>query len=207
MGGWKGRSLSGCKWSWHDFGDDQTETGREWIRCDDILTRLEERESAILAVTAWPAQWLPPLSGQPAWTYEGPDKPPPTVKFHRGFIQRVTLPTADFLRHAAAIFAAQPVTGVRLTDREPFFHSQADVYDWLRGPANVARNRMPAEFIDLMNDPPGVGFARYYSAEQAHAALSAACVSYGRSLVGLPPLEPNSEPKRTIAGVRETAGK
>ncbi len=178
---------------------------RDWLRA-----REQELHGQIMA-----GEW----SGMPE---EICNIPPITWNFMRGFVESIKLPTNSFLRHAAAIFAAQPVTSVRLTDREPRNGSSHATggfglrwVHWNRIPEGDEihplyrgeEHWLPAQIYDLIEVPGPEFQKRFDTAKQAHAALSAACVSYGRQLAGLPPLEPNSETKRTIAGVRETAGK
>jgi uncharacterized protein (TIGR02996 family) len=117
----------------------------------------------------------------------------------RGFVESITLPLAAFQGHAAALFAAQPITAVRLGDREPrenglrekpwFWVTTADFGD---EPNHLPRDLRPlpgCAWMDLGPAPQWDTQGHYYSsADAAHAALSAACVRRGRLLAGLPPL-------------------
>ncbi len=176
--------------------------------CDGRWIALNRREQELHGQTT-AGEW----SGMPE---EICNIPPITWNFMRGFVESIKLPTNSFLRHAAAIFAAQPVTSVRLTDREHYqdLSDYESDYPWCWSHANRALGQtydssphwLPPElFLRL---PGGEFITKCFGTEsQARTALSAACVSYGRRLAGLPPLEPNSEPKRTIAVPLEVAGK
>lgn len=125
----------------------------------------------------------------------------------RGFVSEIRLPLAVFLAHARDLFAAHPITAVVLTDRESWVnHDRTHWGWWLDNPAihAPAPDSLPRPLADAMADDPtrydyGIG-VRYLpggpaggllfrSADAAHKALSAACVSYGRERAGLPPLE------------------
>lgn len=129
--------------------------------------------------------------------------------FRRGFISEITLPTATFFEHAAAIFAAHPVERVRLTDREPFVHPAYNVVpmpppsQWgAIWPAAILRGNqredehsspwvLPLALRELLRrrEFPYAEFNDAFTPEDAaHAEASWACVAYGRSLAGLPPL-------------------
>lgn len=104
-------------------------------------------------------------------------------EFRRGFVETVTLPAALFLEHAAALFAAAPVTEVRLTDREP--GRIGGRHYWLRATEYAAQPwRIPVDLAYAMN--AAERRAGYVTPTAAHVALSAACVTLGRRLAGLP---------------------
>lgn len=94
----------------------------------------------------------------------------------RGFVFRARCSSGDLLRHAETLFRSQPITEVELTDASMLRELARGHWGWslLRLPV-VLRERMPVRWFDY----PGV----------ASAALSRACVSYGRDLAGLPPLK------------------
>jgi uncharacterized protein (TIGR02996 family) len=121
--------------------------------------------------------------------------------FRRGFIEHVELPTAAFLEHAEALFRAAPIISVRLTDREPA--EWANGIGWMPVYHPSSDDQVPwpiAEYLEQCGCRPHVdnGLLFYFadSAAAAHAALNAACVTYGRRLVGLAdlPREPAPEP-------------
>jgi uncharacterized protein (TIGR02996 family) len=110
----------------------------------------------------------------------------------RGFISGVRCRLAAFLAHAGTLFATQPVVEVRVTDKEPLvnaYHQPGAI--WIKG-ANYYTPKIPWQLWSLLDRPCGWSryrhAKRYASAEDALAALSRACVAYGRSLAGLPPL-------------------
>jgi uncharacterized protein (TIGR02996 family) len=83
---------------------------------------------------------------------------------------------------ARALFERHPLTKVVLTDARPDFHMTTDIdyFNWFG--QVVPQGRLPQALIGLL---PNRGYERR---EDAFDALSDACVSYARSLAGLPPL-------------------
>jgi uncharacterized protein (TIGR02996 family) len=113
---------------------------------------------------------------------------------------------------AAALFRAAPVTEVRLSDREPL--RIFDGWGFSRGSDGTRRPEMtrhviPPEVFDLiptardhLDEHPEAGWIRFrngvtdapeellfLTSNRAHAALSVACVAYGRSSVHPPAAE------------------
>lgn len=115
---------------------------------------------------------------------------PISWEWHRGFVRAVRLRLADFTEsRAQAMFSSQPITEVRLTDRAPT-PAEPGWVCWLIA-RDVPISDMGSHWIpeDLQVRGEGGKYLRHYpTAEEAHAALSAACVAYGRSLAGLPAL-------------------
>lgn len=126
-----------------------------------------------------------------------------TYTVRRGFLDGTSLDLETFLAHAATLFRHHPITTVNLTDREPRLMSEAEGwYYWFEDvpaqPVKVNANRhwLPQDLFALLEDggPVGRHHARAFGTEQqARAALSAACVAWGRqqaresaSLVGPP---------------------
>jgi uncharacterized protein (TIGR02996 family) len=110
--------------------------------------------------------------------------------FRRGFIEKVEMWTADFLAHAPTLFAAHPVERVVLTDREPT-HDVVGWHYWTRGAGSLAvdatrRYALPQTIYDNLGDYPDSGDGMR-TAAACNAALSAACVLFGRKAAGLPP--------------------
>lgn len=115
-------------------------------------------------------------------------------EFRCGFIEKVTLTAATFLEHAAALFRAQPVTKVRLSDREPRREeglSLCAVYCFSWGDGTESPAHVPVELFDyfVSGDVPGFPSHTIYSTpEKALDDLSRACVALGRAKADLPPL-------------------
>jgi uncharacterized protein (TIGR02996 family) len=105
---------------------------------------------------------------------------------------------------AAALFRAAPVTEVRLSDREPLRISDGWVLSRGSGGPEMTRHVIPPEVFDLiptvrgglggLDERPEAGWIRtsnvvtdapeellFLAPNRAHAALSVACVAYGRS--------------------------
>jgi uncharacterized protein (TIGR02996 family) len=110
--------------------------------------------------------------------------------FARGFVESVSLPLADFMAHASALFRAAPLTDVQLSDVRPYRDERRCYYYFsLTTHLLSGSNLLPRALFDCM---PGPYLAdRWYASEaDALVHLSAACVSWGRTLAGLPPLPP-----------------
>ncbi len=114
--------------------------------------------------------------------------------WHRGFGSEIRLPCADFMEHAASIFAAHPVTAVRLTDKEPVDLSPS-AFVWHKEggiPGDGGSRVVPAElFVLMLNEDErssNAVLASNPSREVVMKCLSSACVTYGRTLAGLSPL-------------------
>jgi uncharacterized protein (TIGR02996 family) len=103
---------------------------------------------------------------------------------------------------ATALFAAHPVTAVRLVDREPRAVSDryGEGWTWSRQPAGTIPNphtvpdviRRLMRLDELMPVPSANGYVRWKTRGAAEAALSLACVAYGRQLAGLPEYIPHA---------------
>ena len=135
------------------------------------------------------------IAGQ-LWTQCGPkwDRRKPCAEFSRGFASRVELPCAVFLKHAAALFSAHPITEVVLTDKEPLSDGGVGTYFgrapgppqnwyWLAG---GSRSSLAWELPPELWHPTENAFA---SGDAADEWLSRRCVAYGRKLAGLEPLQ------------------
>ena len=68
-----------------------------------------------------------------------------TAAFRRGFIESLKCPAADFLDHAAAIFAAHPVTSVQLTDYERFLRGWHTPEFWWADDCLYDHDALPAD--------------------------------------------------------------
>jgi uncharacterized protein (TIGR02996 family) len=170
-------------------------------RCMGCELRRRERELLLTHGRAWPAgllglEWLAREERDGVWFTTGDAGLRLAVQFRRGFIAHVELTLAAFDAHAAALFRAAPLESVRLADREPlshggrsfwwasgssFFHDQAEISRELFG--------LLPEAAELSGPIFGGEMAAGYSSRAAaHAALSAACVAFGRDAAGLPAL-------------------
>lgn len=85
---------------------------------------------------------------------------------------------------APTLFAAHPITAVRLTDRQPL-EVFPDVWCWGRSYTTVLEehHRLPSAVFDLLHDNSRhTERVDYPTREAAHAALSNALVAWGRSV-------------------------
>jgi uncharacterized protein (TIGR02996 family) len=106
-----------------------------------------------------------------------------SLRVRRGFVERIASFADVFFEVAAGLFAHQPVVQVRLIDLHPL--AVHDGYLWDR--AHPARSRtasheLPPELWDALFE---AGVVRYPTADEADAALSWACVQFGRARAGL----------------------
>lgn len=109
----------------------------------------------------------------------------------RGFVSRIELTTDAFLDHAADLFARHPITSMRLVDREPYkLAAISGRWAWdYQGEDAGGRHTLPKAIHDcVQGERHPNGLILFSSPVLAHAALDRACVSFGRGLVGLPPL-------------------
>lgn len=132
-----------------------------------------------------------------------PDAPGPvahpnvSARWSRGFLGRIELSLSLFTEENARwLFERYPITQVRLTDREPFNTGTGGFLWRQRGTAqeDLRKAMIPRQIFDLLPDRQRNVIRWWYSSdslESANAALSTACVSWGRSLVGLPPYVPD----------------
>ncbi len=119
----------------------------------------------------------------------------------RGFVSEVRMPMAAFTEEMVRdLFSAHPITTVVLTDREPK-ELPVDGWGWyvrFHDSWVIAADDLPPRFRDFIG-----GKLRYDNSNWRHfpdrqsalLALSAACVAYGRGLVGLPPLALTGPPR------------
>lgn len=108
------------------------------------------------------------------------------MNFARGFPASIALPLAAFQAHAAAIFASQPVTAVRLSDREPY-NNVANHWVWDNEQMTLANpqglSNLPADLLLLLDGDEDFrnrkSWRTYKTRAAAHAALSRAAVTHG----------------------------
>lgn len=108
---------------------------------------------------------------------------------------------------AAELWAREPVTDVRITDREPFrsFNRQVEEWYWIVEPATYVtesvqgfdqrRSTLPVELFDA-----GLSLTRFPSRDLALAALSTAAVRLGRKRAGLSPAASTGYPNSAKGG-------
>lgn len=137
--------------------------------------------------------------------------PPPSIGVRRGFTEELVMPCGDFMRMADFLFQRHPIKQVVLTDREPaasFLHPDGFRWWFATDEDNGAAVAVLGADLYLVLDKMFRGAnsqsedSPYFpTREAAIDALSAACVAYGRSLAGLPPLTHSrgavTEPRRT----------
>lgn len=104
---------------------------------------------------------------------------------NRGFLSKIELPCSAFTTHCEAIFRAQPVTEVRLTDQHPI--ERRFSYDWEKYGSDLAGDFLiPEELFALLPDVDVNGWVwSATSDDMARICLSQACVSLGRKRAGL----------------------
>jgi uncharacterized protein (TIGR02996 family) len=109
-------------------------------------------------------------------------------KWQRGFVSEVRCTLSDFERHAAALFAAQPIERVVLTDKRPLREAQhhagrSEHGGWVwacEETEDAPPWRLPSAILGAMTPRP---VAYQFQTEQAALdALSAALVTHGRRL-------------------------
>ena len=180
----------------------------------DPLRDMRKREQELLG--AAPPSWAAPVGW---WHCDNLRmwKPTPHFTFRRGFVAHVACtpwrfaggpcvacdggsyaeqpcPDCDGIGTttgvAASLFAAHPVTGVTLSDREPY--RWVGCFYWGRETWGDAADAIPDELFlrlpdhGLSSNPESM--RGFYTHSAALAALSAACVAFGREVAGLPPL-------------------
>ena len=127
--------------------------------------------------------------------------------YRRGFVDEVRLPAAAFTEDfARELFARHPVTRVVLTDKQPHetgrpvTDNEYPGWMWCCDPTMALATDqwgIPRYLFDQLADSILMTFGTewgarpskfYAAADDGLAALSDACVAWGRSLAGLPPL-------------------
>ena len=135
------------------------------------------------------------------------DTAPVMAIFRRGFVDEVRLPAAAFTEgFARELFSRHPVTKVVLTDKQPHGTglpvTDNEYPGWMRccdptmrqatDPWGVPRymfDQLADSILMTFGSANGARPSKFYAtADDGRAALSAACVAWGRSLAGPPPL-------------------
>jgi uncharacterized protein (TIGR02996 family) len=151
---------------------------------------LRRREAELLG--SHRLAWLP----RPLMDLES-ERAGDACEYRRGFVDAVTLPTQAFLDHAGALFGTAPLTGVKLADREPQdYHNNAPhlnpgrLYGWWHEGGGPRPHDLPGELWERVARHPECQvhgrWADFATRDLAVAALSAACVVFGRAAVHLP---------------------
>lgn len=180
---------------WEEFGGEGERLRAEFVRVQLRMAAdptLAAREAEILSTASQPGGFNAVF---PGWVGEW--------FWDRGFVREVRLRLADFTEaNARAMFSAHPVTKVVLTDRtpEPNGDDRPGWLNWDRlrqdNPALVTLGcteraaYLPDHLWRLLPSPEFRNdyWAHYRPADLAVPALNTACVTWARSLVGLPPL-------------------
>lgn len=171
------------------------------IRCQ--LELAATADPGLAAALEFEASALMSLMRTPdGWRYVAGREPPEpeyswgrTAYLWRGFVERISLPASSFLSCVReGMFGEQPVTAVRLTDKEPLSTSLGFI--WGR-PGDTACGAVlpPAASANLPVEIAGDDehwrahlAGVFLTREKAMEALSDACIRYGRRAANLPPL-------------------
>lgn len=117
------------------------------------------------------------------------------VVYRKGFVYSILVSTDNFLRHARSLFSSHPIEEVRLSDKEPSPHASPIHYSWRtdqHSPFPADQHYViPDNIYRLLDAPCGsAGYWKFSSGrDKALAALSTACVAWGREVAELSPLE------------------
>jgi hypothetical protein len=114
----------------------------------------------------------------------------------RGFVYNLQIPLRGFMAHAARLFLVQPILDVRLSDRWPVQNHGSHLFfpQPAGGSLAAAPFALPDVLFRFYQREVDRTKARLRGTRSAMRAVSAACVNYGRSLVGLPEAEYHDEP-------------
>lgn len=139
---------------------------------------------------------VPELAALPSsWTCTG---------YNRGFLSEIVLDCDSFVEHAPVLFRQHPITSVRLTDvvvadnmpygEDSEFYSVHDNSFVGHSTARIPPDlwtELDGFTVEYAESYYMYGIKQYATPELARAALSPACVRYGRKKAGLPPLYTN----------------
>lgn len=158
-----------------ELGGDANCAWAEFIRADTLLPR--RHVSQELFDRALPASWC--------IDFDPGDHDGALVHWHRGFVDSVSMPTPEFLKHAGAIFSRHPVAEVKLTDKAPAV-GEGGLRGWefIIASAPARLHDIPVdlwrELIPRRPDEQIEFHGWYDSYALALAALSQACVLWGK---------------------------
>jgi uncharacterized protein (TIGR02996 family) len=112
---------------------------------------------------------------------------------YRGFLERLTCTWQELEQHVVCLFGQQPIQVVRLSDKKPLAYQTMrpgeQVWAWAQSTfagIGAPAGLVPAVFALLEGYSPRdlhLHFRDYVSRGEALAALSRACVAYGRQRV------------------------
>jgi uncharacterized protein (TIGR02996 family) len=199
---------------WHDCGKCEGCNFRKFAKMS--RSDIRARESEILLRDDWlnATEWfrageleLINVYNRPPRVTLGTEVPGPTravfrCDYARGFLSRVECTAADFLKHAAGLFAAHPIEEVRLAGKRPnedLPNASGRIvgrrsYDWWPQADGTETDGIPEEIFDVMATiapkrlitwPDGERCLESESVEEAVSLLSRACVKWGRRQAGL----------------------
>jgi uncharacterized protein (TIGR02996 family) len=106
----------------------------------------------------------------------------PLAVVTRGFVSEIRLPYVEFVKRAAALFAAHPITRVALTDRHSLLGS-SHFWSASDDAAHMERHpQLPPLEIMVLRE------VFFRNESEAADWLSDRCMHYGRTAAGLPPI-------------------
>jgi uncharacterized protein (TIGR02996 family) len=108
-----------------------------------------------------------------------------SLRIRRGFVERVISFAEIYVEMAGRLFTRQPVTHVRLVDLIPLRDGRKGTFRWEHMPAQPVPGRHYQVPIELSWYFADDGVETFQTADEAEAALSWACVRYGRAAAGL----------------------
>ncbi len=108
----------------------------------------------------------------------------------RGFLRWVEMDPTPFMALAHAQFARQPVEAVDLAGRQPEATGPGSMAYWYRAGVRDPEtpHDVPAELMAEMTGDPSATLSVHDTPAEARAALSRACVAWGRRRANLPAL-------------------
>ena len=111
--------------------------------------------------------------------------PPLACEFRRGFVDSVSMALEDWHRHGLRLVRQSPLRSVRISDREPWvaLHGGEDASWWCEATVGDGPGALPlwifsqlqGGYLDDIEE-----FREYDTSEDAHVALSSACLRLAR---------------------------
>jgi uncharacterized protein (TIGR02996 family) len=128
----------------------------------------------------------------------------------RGFVDEIELSCDSFLAHAATLFAAHPISRVRLADKRPNSSIAAGWHAWTDprtfvtagGPFTLPPELWDGIYMHVKGRPPAAspgfrphpGIVYFTSVDDANQALSEVCLIHGWRAAGL--IAPSPAPEK-----------